>query len=496
MQHPSVKATNALVAFLFLAYYLPMANIIRTLFGLRKGPGGQATPAPAAADPYQPWLEAALASIRQCSSIPDLNTWLAHANGYLREAALGRAVELASPELLAGITSRLNDWVPEVRRAAKNALLTLTPGMPAGALLAQLPAIHRLRSASRENHAAWVDRLELLLLETIGAQAIIEGIHHPAIRVARACFHMAQAHALLPIDTLVRQALASPDICIALDTVGMIAALPTAERHDAYLAALGSSHGAVRTAALRALLAASPSAHAALATSCLFDAQSSVRAAASTYLQGLGIDTDALYIERLKAPEPDAHLTRVCLLALAASGRAEHARIMEEHAGSSAPRVQMAALMGWARLEPSHKDSIAVLALQSPVPRIRKLSLVLIQDFGAYVPIEAAIAMAQAHQDAKLMVRLSRQEPWTWLETIVRIADTMPITDELSAILAQNLLAWSESSGSIYAAPTPKQLELLGTPAARTVLGSLLPRATALHRQIDYTISQARLRQR
>jgi len=72
-----------------------MGKIIRTLFGLRQNKAGEEAPTARPANRYEHWLAAELAVTRQCSSIPDLTSYLAHANGYLREAALGRAVELA-----------------------------------------------------------------------------------------------------------------------------------------------------------------------------------------------------------------------------------------------------------------------------------------------------------------------------------------------------------------------------------------------------------------
>lgn len=484
------KATSSLVALLFLAYYPRMAKIIRTLFGLR-----QPAPATEFTAGFAAGFAAEFAAIRQSSAIPVLTAYLAHYDGYLREAALVRATELASPELLPAVTARLNDWVPQVRRAAKNAILTIAPALPAAALLALLPAIQQLRNARREDHGAWVRQFEGRVLDTIGPAAVIDGIHDQAIRIARACFELALAHSLLPADTLARQGLLSPDIRIAMKAVDLVRNLPGTVQQALYLQALGASFGAVRTTAMRALLADSSGEHEALARAHLFDAQSSVRSTASNYLQRRGIDTDALYVDALLTPGTGSDRIRICLLALGASGKAEHARHMEAYATSPAPWVQMAALMGWVRLAPTEKDRIAVLALQSPIPRVRKLSLILIRDYGAYVPVETALAMAAAHQDYGLMLRLSRQEPWLWIDTIARIACASPASDELRALLAQDLVAWIASSGSIYAAPEPKQVELLGAPDTRAALAGLLPHATSLHSRLDYTISQALLGQ-
>lgn len=47
-----------------------------------------------------------------------LSADMCHYSGYVRQAALDRAAELRSLDLLPAIVDRLNDWVPQVRQRA------------------------------------------------------------------------------------------------------------------------------------------------------------------------------------------------------------------------------------------------------------------------------------------------------------------------------------------------------------------------------------------
>ncbi len=467
-----------------------MVNIIRSLFGLSPALGKEEPPI-RGSDPYRDWRIREVAAIRQCTSVLDLSAWMNDYDGYLREAAIARAVEWGTPELLPAIAARLNDWVPQVRRAAKSGLLTLVPTMPTTALLAQLPAIDRLLQAQRDDHTEWLEKFEDALLAATGPQAIVDGIRSQEIRLARACFRIARQHRLAPPVAIIEDALHSKDICIAIDAVGTIAGLSEAERHALYLAALASPFGAVRTVALRGLLALASCNHAALARSCLLDPQSSVRALAACHLKEHGDDPDAFYVERLRSPQAGADEVRICLLALAAGGKADHAAWMERYAASPAPRIRMAALMGWVRLDPARKDDIAVLALRDPVARVRKLALTLIRDFNAYVAVADAIALAQSHGDYRLMLRLARQDPWTWIDTIARLVLQPQVVAGVRDVLTDELDAWAWRSAGIYVTPKAQQIALLTDPVFRADLKTIFPRFERVFSIIDGVLESA-----
>jgi len=84
-------------------------------------------------------------------------------DGFTREAGLRQIRSSQSIERLASIIVRLNDWVPQVRAAARDAFADyLTPEYGPW-LIAKTPAILALEQRRREDHGATIQKLEALL---------------------------------------------------------------------------------------------------------------------------------------------------------------------------------------------------------------------------------------------------------------------------------------------------------------------------------------------
>ena len=84
-------------------------------------------------------------------------------DGFHREAGLRQIRSSQSTERLASIIVRLNDWVPQVRAAARDAFADyLTPEYGPW-LIAKTPAILALEQRRREDHGVTIQKLEALL---------------------------------------------------------------------------------------------------------------------------------------------------------------------------------------------------------------------------------------------------------------------------------------------------------------------------------------------
>src|SRR4051812_1010221 len=105
-------------------------------------------------------LRAALETIASSTDQEFVARCISHYSGYVREAAIARAVELGGSSSLDSITKRVNDWVPEVRRAAMNALLTLLATVPAEHFVSIIPRLRGLMLATRTDHRSWLFEFE------------------------------------------------------------------------------------------------------------------------------------------------------------------------------------------------------------------------------------------------------------------------------------------------------------------------------------------------
>lgn len=116
--------------------------------------------------PHLPSLsdfQVALAELAQLRDAHAIAPFANSHNGYLRQAAITHCAGLNVPAMLPLVVGRLNDWVEQVRDAARAAVIALAPVCSASDLLAALPHILQLHDARRTEHAAWITSYQDML---------------------------------------------------------------------------------------------------------------------------------------------------------------------------------------------------------------------------------------------------------------------------------------------------------------------------------------------
>jgi hypothetical protein len=106
-------------------------------------------PLPSSQSRYRRTVAHMVCDVRRCDSIEQVIEHLRDRSGYVREAAVERAVELGSPTLLPALAGRLNDWVIPVRNRAQDAVLTMLAALSAetdaDVAMQLLPEVQRLK---------------------------------------------------------------------------------------------------------------------------------------------------------------------------------------------------------------------------------------------------------------------------------------------------------------------------------------------------------------
>lgn len=415
-------------------------------------------------------------AVRVCTSIDDLSAWIGHDDGYMREAALRRAAELASPLLLPAIVERLNDWVLQVRVLAQEVLLGMLPSIGNDDALRLLPAVQCLRQAGRADHSAWIASFERALVEKVGMQAVIEGLLDPDVQIARACFKVVDAARLVPPEDVIARLLpASRDIVLARRAVEAIFRLAEPVRGPLFRRALGSGFGMVRAIALRPLLAEENAENDALAIRMVTDIHNWVRLVAGGYLTRRGIDSAAIQAEALCTEGAGSATMRACLTGLAELGRTDRIELVRSFTRHPLARVQLSAYLACLRLDPSRRDEIAREVLRSPHRRVRKLALQIVREDGACLDTETGLSLMAERDDVDMMFAFVRREPPAWLELIVQMEARSRQDPMLRARLGLELRAWIDDSKKMYAQPTDAQRGLFRDGGTFELLAALLP---------------------
>ena len=427
------------------------------------------------------------------SSIGGLAAAMADHDGYTREAALRRAAELASPELVPAIAERLNDWVPQVRTQAREVLLGMLPSLDQEQALRLLPAVHHLYQTGRADHSAWIAAFERALIEHTGPQAIIERLLDPDVHLARACCKLVETYRLAPPEAVIARLLpATRDIVLAKQAVEAIFDLPEPAREPLFRQALASGFGMVRAIALRPVLSEVSVENDALAIRMASDLQSWVRLIASAYLKRRGMDVAAILADALRTDGANSTRLRACLAGLAEQGSIDRLDLVRDHTRHRMARVQLAAYAAWLRLEPSRRDEIALDALRSPHRRVRKFVLQLVREEGAYIETQTALSLMAVHDDVDMMFALSRREPWSWLDLILQMAPRAGQDAALRGRLERELDEWLQDSARMYVKPSPAQRALFESgEAIRTFAELLKTDAPSMARRLRFELGEA-----
>lgn len=392
------------------------------------------------------YLRTLIQAAATASSLSDLALHAAHYSGYVREAAMRRCAELGQPDLLPIVTERLNDWVPEVRNAARQALSTLLLAAPRPLLLANLPGMLRLHGGTgRGDSADWLTAFEARLLGVLGIDVIADQARHGDIVTARACIGLLRRYRLLDTPALIELVLGrGDDIVLSLDVVQLIAQLPPGQRHACHALALRSHFGAVRTQALRGLLTQqdqTAEARQAAALRTLADTQSSARYVARDYLAAHGVDVRGHY-RQLLAQAGTAKTAQMCLAELGALRDPHDTELVHSFVADGRVLVRLAALSACFKLDPADKDHIALVALADTAPRVRKFAAELVRRHGAYIPFEAIARQLDAAGDLRLLLRMAESQQWHWLDWIARLGLRLDREQALALGLDVSLQKW------------------------------------------------------
>jgi hypothetical protein len=454
------------------------------LFGFLFGPE-DATPTPAKAPSNA-------AEVMRCTDVLLIEACIRSDDGFLREAALARGAELGAIALAPAMVERLNDWVAQIRDTARSALTTLQTSMTGAQLLEILPATLALRDTGRSDHTAWIAQFELALVAKVDARDLLDGARGGDVTGARACFHVLSKYRLIDARALAAEFILSrTDIVLARQALALCATLPVDDRRNNYLAALASPFGAVRTLALRALLASQDDAkHDTLAAARLMDPQSSVREVAIAYLARRQFDVRSHYRALLDGETLSAKSTQIALMSLA--GLHEPADVPRAMLLATSPlaSVRRAAIVAWIRLAPHAKDEAALAALNDDRPSVRAISLRAVTLHGAYIPFPTVVEILEAKRDPGLLLSHAESGKWNWLEAIVRLAIETSADDALRPILDASLDDWAAKSGKRFDAPTAPQAALLCSHQTTAALGALCASKPAVHRVLTLELAR------
>ncbi len=399
-------------------------------------------------------------------------------NGYVREAAVRRlaratpsAVEAALPFLLL----RANDWVDEVRVAARTALEGFLLPVHATAWARALPMVDRLRAAGRADHRTLIARVEELVT---AAPAALGVALRTGGRSARQCLASAGRRGLAVPHALITAALGDRDVRLRLAAARFLAAglleplraeLPRLERDP---------FPPVRIAALDATLARLPERADAVLRAALCDRSGSVRWRALFLRRGRDPDFDARAFYRAVLAEGALRPSKAAAAMLGALGKPADGEILLRLLDDPRVGLRRTALRALARLTGGlHLDRLRA-ELESPARGVSRAACEALEPYARRLDDDALgrlLEAPHAHVRQHSLRLLCSGERWVALRWLLRASRSAD--GALRAASRARLERWEEELNRCYAPLDDTRREgLRRLLAAARDLGSLRPR--------------------
>lgn len=388
-----------------------------------------------------------------------------HPNGFVRQQALGALGDSATSHTLAAATLRLDDWVPEVRRAAIESWADLLPKVPVEAVIETLPLFRRIAARTRVNADVVWRQLSRTVAGAPAQDALIRALFDLRPDVARAAFETLEHLEQAPPGGWLEAATRSTNGFVRYQAIRRRLDEATDETLDDRLLdwfTLRSSK--TRHRVLDVCAARLPHRLVALARQGLLDRSRSIRCRCQEILVlEHHIDPVPIYRSCLDQDlQPGARAS--ALLGLAETSDAQDAARFEAHLRAPHPRVRAAAVAGLGRFADPSESRRYFEFLLDPSPRVaRTAGRVLERLHWTASDLGQAFAAAQSATTRRLLVKLSHHTP-TWDRILFLIdasADAAPEVEATAQHHLRQLL--TAANGWAHGKPSAEQMAALST---------------------------------
>lgn len=386
-----------------------------------------------------------------------------HNNGYVRESALEMLTTVRSGIELPFVLLRLNDWVPQVRRIAADAISARLETDYASRFIRNLWLVSRLRSCGRGEHELVVNQVTSLLASAESPEALTQGILSADPWTRRESFQIALAGTTANHKRLLDSVLHDADPILRLWAIRAILPKAAPEEARRYLqSASADKFRPVRCEALNLWASRFPDDATDRLEQALFDSHGSVRSLAQFWMKKLRPEVSVAEVYREVLARGDQTKLRAAILGVGETGEKQDAARVAENLNAGTQSLQKAAIRSLASLDREAYTDRFFRALSDDEPGISN---------------EAARALrplARRFHDQLLPVFRESRLPHT-KRNVFRLLQTLPFwrrgiflfeairdSDEHIVKHALNhLRTWIDRSGGMPTPPSPDELAQL-----------------------------------
>lgn len=383
-------------------------------------------------------------------------------DGFKREDAVRRLGTLGDTRAIPYLVVRANDWVPQVRAAAFDALVRMLKSGNGNAFVASLPQILHLQSCSRGDHTALLEAIHEFLLREQNRDVLLAGMESPDSRVVRIVIRLMVDQQLMEPAELVTKGLAQSDVLVRSIVVNVLQRLTHDEFERLAHEALRDTYMPVRREVFQQLLRRLPKQGLVAARNFLFDRSASIREIAVQHLLSVGEPVDEIYADALRKDPGRAAVVKCALWGWALMNKVTRAEQVRQFLVSPIPAVRRAALSSIGRLLRIEAGPYLKNALADSSPAVCNEAARLIRTIGVAPGIETLMSIATSSgltHVAYACCRVARDSnKWDWLRFVLGVYGSSAC-EISSEAFSREIDAWEWQFNRRHAQPTPHQLE-------------------------------------
>jgi HEAT repeat protein len=291
-------------------------------------------------------------------------------DGYKRENAVRRLGMLGNPIAIPRLIVRANDWVPQVREAAKRSLLQLLKNENATAFIISLPELHHLQKCGRDDHSELISKVTQFLVLPSNNSHVKSATESTDPFVARIAVKLCQEHALLNKQELMEKCLSHKDV-----VVRKIAAFQLREFNGAELVsyleiAIKDPYMPIRREAFQIYAKINPEAGLAMAHRFLFDKSVSMRDLAIFYLKKNSIDVSQEFKNILESQIQSTLKVKCAILGLAMLNDKQYSALIVGFTRHNLPAIRKVSLQALVKLTGQLAKSFLLVGLKDESPNV------------------------------------------------------------------------------------------------------------------------------
>ncbi len=296
-------------------------------------------------------------------------------NGYERERAIKKMIEKSNSIFLDALLVRVNDWVPQIRKLAKQGVADLMKDTNIDTFVSSLDKILLLKKKGREDHSELVGQLCHFVLREEKEGKLIQNVKLLSGDLARASYELLEQK-MSAVD-LIKLVLSSRDIVLIRRGSALISQLNDNDFEQLFPELIASRYSYPRCIALQIGMRKFPERIKSNFISMLLDDSADIRLVSINFFKTNSVDIRKFYLDQLSTSSK-SKITTNALLGLAYAKCSDCIETVNSYLTSPLVRVREAALRAIYALTPSDSLTILLNAILDDSPRVSKVASLLI----------------------------------------------------------------------------------------------------------------------